>query len=900
MAFYTYKNCKITLNEQPIFVTNASVQFAARPEPQYYSEQRHAFDYSPTNAIGGTLDISYILTGQDPLKDYFEEEKYSVTGDFGGLNFKSGYLSSYSFQGVPASPVTVTAQIVFFDELKGDFSPTYEQAEKVDFLNFSDAVLEGGSGIGDISNVLNFGYNYDAEVEPVIRVGDTVPSDIRFGRKSVGLNIDVDTLSGDLSITGNNSAIQINLKPVDSSVTIESFAVRGPVHQKNIRSAANQPLMTSLSVRQDNVVSEPVITSFSPLAFREHDLVTINGSNLTTSVKACFGSKCTNEITVVSDEQVIVKVPYGASQRDPYLSITNFGGESRAPSTYTLLFADMLGSYAVPFTGYPGDEIVIHGQNFDRISEVLFPPNDIPANSFAVVGTVDLLNDGQVSPTQVSVKVPELSCKGKIKIVSEEKDQTVYSETWLPLPKISGFDPSVGDVDTLVSVDGQSFLGLTGIQFNGLNSAISIVNGYEVQASVPNNDAQGKIKLMGYTDHIPLYLYTPPGHLISTTSPERRSFEVTSSDVFQQDVAVTGFTQDVYNFRTWQSYDGWPSLKTAVKNVIAGGTETVTIRYSFMSGGSLRRASDNVWVENVDMQDYIDSSLNEVEFSGEIVSAIGEWKTAFEDWFPGLTMNFIDLGTERTTGLATDYYGAHYSIPTVSPSGIGDWRFSMSPVDGQDKTLAYAYTGGGGTLGSVGSINGDCVFDSLDDWRMDGDPHSSDPNAYSVKLIAAREIGSILGIGQNTNIQSLMYPLYYSTDTFSTRFPDGIKSSEEEHEAIKAIYGDIRTYSVTTGNAGSDIVIRGKNFWPTRLKTIEEPDAGSSFSGAFIATFSDNTTGFFPFTGINQFSLTGIIPSDAVPGDVYVNGENSLHPSGKYLYVIPPLGYITSITPGTV
>ena len=899
MAFYTYKNCKITLNEQPIFVTNASVEFAARPEPQYYSEQRHAFDYSPTNAIGGRLDIAYILTGEDPLKEYFEEEKYSITGDFGGLNFKSGYLSSYSFQGVPASPVTVQAQIVFFDELKGDFNPTYEQAEKTDFLNFSDAVLGGGSGIGDVSNVLNFGYGYQAEIEPVIRAGDIVPSEVRFGKKQVALSLDIDTLSGDLSITGNSSAIQINLKPVDSSVTIESFGVRGKLHAKNIKAAANEPLMTSLSIRQDNVVAEPTITSFSPLAFREHDLVTINGTNFSTVTKACFGTKCTDEVTIVSDEQVIVKVPYGASQTDPYISVTNFGGESRSPSTYTLLFADMLGSYAVPFTGYPGDEIIIHGQNFDRISEVLFPPNDIPTNSFSVVGTVDLLNDGQISPTHVSVKVPELACKGKIKIVSEEKDQTVYSEVWLPLPKISGFDPSAGDVDNIVSIEGQSFLGLTGVQFNGLNSTFSIVDSYQTQAFVPNNDAQGKIKLMGYTDHIPLSLYTPPGHYLSIQSPERRSYETISQDVFQQDVAITGFMQDVYNFRTWESYDGWPQLKTAVKNVIAGGTETVTIRYSFMSGGSLRRAFDNVIVENVNMEDYVDASLNAVEFSGEIVSAIGEWKTALEDWFPGLSMNFIDLGTERTTGLATDYYGADYDIPTVSPSGIGDWRFSMSPVDGQHKTLAYAYTPGG-SLGSVGNIGGDLVFDSQDDWRMDGDPPSSDPNAYSVKLIAAHEIGHVLGIGHNSNTQSLLYPLYYSTDTFSTKFPDGIKASEEEHEAIKAIYGDIRSYSITTGNAGTDLIIQGKNFWPTRLKVVEAPDASSSFSGSFIATFSDNTTGLFPFTGVDQFSLTGRIPLDAVPGEVYMNGDNSLHPSGKYLYVIPPLGYITNITPGTV
>jgi hypothetical protein len=56
MAYYTYKNCKIQINEQPIYVTNATVEYSARPEPQYYSEQRHSFDYLSTNAIGGRFD----------------------------------------------------------------------------------------------------------------------------------------------------------------------------------------------------------------------------------------------------------------------------------------------------------------------------------------------------------------------------------------------------------------------------------------------------------------------------------------------------------------------------------------------------------------------------------------------------------------------------------------------------------------------------------------------------------------------------------------------------------------------------------------------------------------------------------------------------------------------------
>ena len=88
----------------------------------------------------------------------------------------------------------------------------YEPAETQDFLNFSDAEITDIGGLGNIDNVLQVQYGFSSEVSPVIRAGEKIPNQVTFGQKSTSLSVDIDNLSGDLSISGNQANLSVFLR----------------------------------------------------------------------------------------------------------------------------------------------------------------------------------------------------------------------------------------------------------------------------------------------------------------------------------------------------------------------------------------------------------------------------------------------------------------------------------------------------------------------------------------------------------------------------------------------------------------------------------------------------------------------------------------------------------------
>ena len=112
---YNYKNANILLNGRGIFADRILISERSENDPDYLMGQRHSFDYAPANGIGGTLNVSYYLTGQDFLKDFTTNETGQISGNFGGLYFRSGYLTNYSFSAQPNRPVLINASIDFFD-----------------------------------------------------------------------------------------------------------------------------------------------------------------------------------------------------------------------------------------------------------------------------------------------------------------------------------------------------------------------------------------------------------------------------------------------------------------------------------------------------------------------------------------------------------------------------------------------------------------------------------------------------------------------------------------------------------------------------------------------------------------------------------------------------------------
>jgi hypothetical protein len=194
------------------------------------------------------------------------------------------------------------------------------------------------------------------------------------------------------------------------------------------------------------------------------------------------------------------------------------------------------------------------------------------------------------------------------------------------------------------------------------------------------------------------------------------------------------------------------------------------------------------------------STVPHDQFVNEILAAFTEWKDLFQTLFPGLTVHIINLGDEPTTHQEfSNCIDDDANGYPVGPAGdrIGDFRIGMIPfTDGLGGTLARTYpppndaaspwrTHSNGSCSDCGSFYGDIHFDSNENWRRD---LSDEGQGYSIKWVAAHEIGHAFGLAHDSNDQALMFPSATFSYSFAARFPDGLEFSLAEKCAAEAAY----------------------------------------------------------------------------------------------------------------
>lgn len=494
MSFYTSKNANLKINGNEFVANSVELSTEASNEPVFYSDKRHSFSYAPTNGINGNLRINYYLTGADSLKTSLTNDA-PLSGFFGGIYFTGGYLNSYSLNCAPNNPVTVNANVVFFDQLVGTFSPVTVKQENHKCLNFSDANIYhyGGYSSETISNVVTLNYNYSTEIEPSYYYEsgtdftNVIPSRVSIGPKKIETTILCDNLTTSLPINGKNLGIRITLQHPELSSLSEQYSCSGVMTSKNISVSAGDYVKNLITVTQYSTDEPPFIRVVNPVEGTFDDPVTIVGSGFTNATDFYFNDVPDNNFTIVDDANILAYVPRNATSGN--IKVVTYGGEYTFTRTgFNIIPETLTVSSLSPLTGKAGSLIQISGANFYKIDRIFF--------SGQHTGQFRKINNNIFE-----VKVPTGATYGKVGLGSTLRNFTGYSVyEFVPVPEFTGFFPSSGVSGALITLLGRNFSGISRVAFNGITGhPINVLNNNQLTVPVPGGRSKGYITMSGFS-----------------------------------------------------------------------------------------------------------------------------------------------------------------------------------------------------------------------------------------------------------------------------------------------------------------------------------------------------------------------------------------------------------------
>lgn len=500
MSFFTYRNTKLLINGNPYFCNNASINESNSVSPSYSLDNQYNDRYAADNGINGSLKFSYLLTGSDELINNISNEKNIISANFGGLNFQTGYLKSYSFNLTPNNPVVIDAEIVFFDSLSGSFSPNFEIVPELQCLNVANASIVNtlGGAIGTISNVTNFSYNYNIDIQPQYNIDKKNPERAVFGIKEVTVDLTSDKTDGFISVSGQKVSLRTKLVHPTNTNIYQNFDCKGVLVQKDFTSSAGNILSNKISIKQNNLsqfnlpdpqnTPLPIIYFFNSNTGYNGSLVTITGKNLSDVQYISYGNNAFDyNFQIINDNHIKSFVAPDAISGP--ITLYNTAGSKESSDDFLVGGLPIYINDISPITGYIGDKIIISGDNFYEVSRVLF--ND---NQNAIFNQID--------NNLIQTTIPPNVSWGYIDVISDVFSLSGISPTkFAPFPSISGYSSSSGFSGDYIIISGAAFSGITGIKINNLptgnTDVFTIVNNTGIYLQVPSGNTNGIIKLYG-------------------------------------------------------------------------------------------------------------------------------------------------------------------------------------------------------------------------------------------------------------------------------------------------------------------------------------------------------------------------------------------------------------------
>ena len=234
---------------------------------------------------------------------------------------------------------------------------------------------------------------------------------------------------------------------------------------------------------------QPSIAHFSPASGPPGTVVTVHGSGFAGAHRAWIGAARDAAVNVISDTQLRVTIPVGATSgaigifNPPFAAFTATWFTVRGSSSFPQPSIDNF----TPSAGPAGTVVTLNGSG-------------LTGSSLAWIGAAKNAAVRVISDSQVQLTIPPGATSGAIGIFNAQhaaftaRAFTVTGATRHGQPGIMNFSPHAGPVGTVVTVNGSGFTG-SNVAWIGAakNAAVKVISDTQVQVTIPSGATSGAI-----------------------------------------------------------------------------------------------------------------------------------------------------------------------------------------------------------------------------------------------------------------------------------------------------------------------------------------------------------------------------------------------------------------------
>lgn len=505
MSFLTYRDINFTINGQNLFCDSLSLNQEANLERPIREGELTTLRNQAAAPKRNTLNLNYYLTGKCPLKNYiFTNWKYPISGRINSnLQFNFGYLESYKLSARPHQPIQINAQILIVDEVSGSLANVTPSSppNNLFVFNYNDSYFSN-----DDLNITEFNWLFKNEIEPIYYQKETGlnhinPDRIFIGQKEISADFASDSQNLILGFTGTPFDIVFTCKHPSLNIT-EDYGISGFINSKNFSVSNNDLHQSNYFVTQNHLNEEPKIGGLDTSTYPSQNYIIIQSLNLVNGFFSSNNLPLVEKVTL-GDRNLEFRVSRGPSYDtitgfipndaiNGTLSIITTKGLIVYPTQVNLNFSGINISGFWPETGNYHDSVLVSGENFHRITQVLI--NNTSSN-FNVFDTTGLYH-------KMLVSIPDNVRLGRIQAVSSLRNVSGSSTgIFYPIPEITSFTPT-GTWSGICIISGHNFSGISNVYFNGVRSPnFTINNNSRITATIPGTGAgytKGYITVSGH------------------------------------------------------------------------------------------------------------------------------------------------------------------------------------------------------------------------------------------------------------------------------------------------------------------------------------------------------------------------------------------------------------------